>query len=133
MKPLNPEEKHILLEKGTEPPFSGKYYRHKAAGRYLCRQCGAPLYRSEDKFNSACGWPSFDDEIPGAVRRVPDADGVRTEIVCARCGGHLGHVFDDGPKDKGGMRYCINGAALRFIPVDELKSSGYAEYEDMFK
>ena len=117
MNKLTDFERYVIEEKGTERPFSGEYYQHDAKGVYLCKKCHAPLYRSEDKFNAHCGWPAFDDEIPGAVSRHVDADGRRTEIVCSQCGGHLGHVFDDGPVQTTGKRFCTNSVSITFIPA----------------
>lgn len=113
---LNDFEKFVLFLKGTEPPFTGEYENHFEKGIYVCRNCGIPLYRSEDKFHSGCGWPAFDDEIPGAVFRQPDKDGMRTEILCAYCGAHLGHVFFNEGFTAKNVRHCVNSVSLKFIP-----------------
>ncbi len=112
---LNEEEKRVILNKGTEMPFTGKFWNHHEDGTYICRQCNAPLFRSDAKFDSGTGWPSFDDAIEGAVKELPDADGRRVEIVCANCGGHLGHVFRGEGFTPKSTRHCVNSVSLDFV------------------
>jgi peptide-methionine (R)-S-oxide reductase len=113
---LTPEEERVIVHKGTEMPWTGKLLENKKKGTYVCRRCNSPLYRSESKFDSHCGWPSFDDEIKGAVKRIADPDGMRTEILCTHCGAHLGHVFLGEGFTSKNTRHCVNSVSMSFIP-----------------
>jgi methionine-R-sulfoxide reductase len=113
---LTKEEEAVIVDKATEAPFTGKYFAFWEKGTYVCKRCGTPLYRSENKFEANCGWPSFDEEIPGAVTRTPDPDGKRTEISCTKCGAHLGHVFLNEGFTQKNTRHCVNSISMTFIP-----------------
>jgi peptide-methionine (R)-S-oxide reductase len=110
-----------MLDKGTEPPFSGEYDNFYKDGLFICRQCNTPLFSSKSKFNAGCGWPSFDENYPGAVKQVPDSDNIRTEIQCAACNAHLGHVFIGENLTPQNTRHCVNSLSIRFVPKDRLK------------
>ena len=116
---LTPEERFIINEKGTEPPFTGEYDDFYKPGTYICRKCDSELYKSVDKFDAHCGWPAFDKEVVGAVIRLPDSDGIRTEIQCANCKGHLGHVFIGEAFTETNTRHCVNSISLKFIPGEQ--------------
>jgi peptide methionine sulfoxide reductase msrA/msrB len=127
---LTPEEQRVIVRKGTERPFTGKYYRHFEKGVYTCKRCGAELFETSSKFRSDCGWPSFDDQIRGRVKWQPDVDGMRTEILCANCGAHLGHIFlGEGYTEKN-TRYCVNSISMDFIPAEQRNAQAKAQTGD---
>lgn len=121
LNPLTPQEEDVIVNKGTEAPYTGEYDNFWQEGTYLCRQCNSPLYRSKDKFDAHCGWPAFDQEITGAVKHLPDPDGSRTEIQCSHCGAHLGHVFTGEKFTETDTRHCVNSLSMRFVPKGQEK------------
>ena len=130
---LSAEQFHILREAGTERAFTGKYDKFYENGEYMCAGCGTRLFISAAKYNSGCGWPAFSkaaDDSAIEERRDTSFGMIRTEVLCGKCGGHLGHVFPDGPRDRGGLRYCINSASLRFVHRDDMEAEGYGDYID---
>ncbi len=115
LNPLTPAEKHVIENKGTEPPFSGEYDDFYEEGTFVCRRCSTPLFTSKSKFDAGCGWPAFDDSFPDAIQRTTDADGRRTEITCSQCGAHLGHVFEGEQLTKKNTRHCVNSLSIKFV------------------
>jgi methionine-R-sulfoxide reductase len=118
MNPLTPEEERVIVHKGTEAPFTGEYDDFYKEGTYVCRRCDTPLFSSKTKFDAGCGWPAFDNHFPGSVTEVPDADGRRTEIVCATCNAHLGHVFKGERMTDANTRHCVNSISIKFVPAE---------------
>lgn len=128
MNKLTPEEERVIVHKGTEAPFSGEYYENNRSGKYLCKRCGFELFSTKNQFESGCGWPSFDDEFPNSVKKIPDADGRRTEIVCANCDGHLGHIFHGEGFTVKDARYCVNSISLKFVEFKKNKQDEIAYF-----
>lgn len=125
-------EKHVIINKGTEKPFTGEYYKNNKQGKYYCKRCDSELFKSEDKFESFCGWPSFDDSIRGMVKQIPDKDGIRTEIICAKCGGHLGHIFKGEGFTAKNTRYCVNSISLKFEEQKKEKQKKEEDYKKAY-